>query len=179
MFTNHIRAGCVVGFSLALIGLSCGHEDQESHSVGQHALVPSGNLTQNPSFETNTNGWANNNCSFARVSLADAPDGSWVLEMTWTGAQTYMTVDDTPNTVPSGSAAVTYEASAYVKASSASALGIPASIVIRERTAGGAVVVNSISPPVTLTSSFQRAQITYTTTVPANQVAVTVVVYVI
>ena len=123
--------------------------------------VPTGNLTTNPSIETNTTGWGAWQSTLARTAVADAPNGSWAMKVSQ-ATGTYYTLDDTPDTVPTATAAAKYTGTAYVKAATASAVGKPVRIVVRERTAAGAWIGETTSTAVTLTNTFQPITVTRT-----------------
>ena len=98
--------------------------------------IPTGNLTANPSMETNAAGWGAWQSTLARTAVADAPNGNFAMQVSQTSG-TFYTIDDTPDTVPSATAGTNYTGTAYVKAATASAVGKPVRIVVRERTAAG------------------------------------------
>jgi hypothetical protein len=100
--------------------------------------VPAGNLTTNPSFETDTAGWSGYQATLARTALADAPNGGFAVKATRSGSTSY-TVGNWPARV-GAQAGARYTASGWVKAASASAQGKTVAIYLREYTAGGAFV---------------------------------------
>ena len=96
-----------------------------------------GNLVANPSFETGTVGWSGYQGTLAREAQAGAPNGAYVARVTRSSG-TYFTIDGGP-TSARPSAGTTYTATAWVKAASASSVGKPIQIKLRERTASGTV----------------------------------------
>ncbi len=123
--------------------------------------VPTGNLTANPSMETNAAGWGAWQSTLARTAVADAPNGNFAMQVSQASG-TFYTIDDTPDTVPSATAGTNYTGTAYVKAATASAVGKPVRIVVRERTAAGGLVAETTSAAVTLTNAFQPITVTRT-----------------
>jgi PKD repeat protein len=121
---------------------------------------PPGNLIANPSFEVNTSGWAGYQGSLAREVLSGAPDGSAVVRVTRSSG-TYFTIDAGDNIT--STSAVTYRATAWVKAASASSVGKPIQIKLRERSAGGTVIADVSSPAVNLSNSWQQLTVQRTT----------------
>ena len=121
---------------------------------------PPGNLIANPSFEVNTSGWAGFQGSLAREVLAGAPDGGVVARVTRSSG-TYFTIDAGDNVA--STAAATYRATAWVKAASASSVGKPIQIKLRERNAGGTVIADVSSPAVNLSNSWQQLTVQRTT----------------
>jgi PKD repeat protein len=133
---------------------------QVTVSGGSPPPPPPGNLIANPSFEVNTSGWAGFQGSLAREAQAGAPDGSAVVRVTRSSG-TYFTIDAGDNIA--STAAVTYRATAWVKAATASSVGKPIQIKLRERTSGGTVVADVSSPAVNLSNSWQQLTVQRTT----------------
>ena len=129
-------------------------------TVGGAPPPPPGNLIANPSFEVNTTGWAGFQGSLAREAQAGAPDGGSVARVTRTGG-TYFTIDAGDNVA--STAATTYTATVWVKAATASSVGKPIQIKLRERNAAGTVVADVSSPAVTLSNSWQKLTVQRTT----------------
>ena len=124
--------------------------------------VPTGNLTANPSFETNANGWGPWQATLTRTALTDAPNGSYAMKVA-RASGTFYTIDDTPDTVPSVTGGTKYTATAYVKAAVTASVGKPIRIVVRERkVVNGAVVKETSSTAVNLTTAFQKITVTHT-----------------
>ena len=121
--------------------------------------MPTGNLTTNPSLETDAAGWGVYQATLARVVQPDAPNGGFVAQVSQ-AAGTFYTIDDTPDTVASTTAGTSYAGTAYVKAASASAVGKPVRVVVREWTPAGAFVNETSSAPVNLTNAFQPISVT-------------------
>ena len=121
---------------------------------------PPGNLVANPSFEVNTVGWAGFQGSVVREVQAGAPDGGAVARVARTSGA-YFTIDAGDNIT--STAAATYTATAWVKAATASSIGKPIQIKLRERTSGGTVVADVGSTAVALSSSWQQVTVQRTT----------------
>ena len=116
------------------------------------------NLVANPSFETDTSGWGSYQGRLRRVALSGAPHGDHVARAELASG-TYYSVGDSEDgfrpTVGSTVAGTTYVAVGYARAASASAVGKPVKIVLRERNAAN-VTVREISTTATLGSRFTR-----------------------
>jgi Protein kinase domain len=95
------------------------------------AVIPDGNLTSNPSFESDTAGWTPDQADIAREEASDAPDGDHVVRVSLTGSGDY-SIDDTPDTVSSSVAGRDYTARAWIKGTD-STDGDKICISIRER----------------------------------------------
>jgi serine/threonine-protein kinase len=113
-----------------------GEGDGGGGGGGGTAVIPAGNLTSNPSFESDTSGWDFSGSSIASEPADDAPDGERVVRVTQEGASTDYSIDDDPDTVDSSSAGTPYTATAWVKATE-STDGAPLCISIRERPENG------------------------------------------
>jgi hypothetical protein len=124
---------------------------------GATAAVPAGNLTTNPSFETDVSGWGSYNGAVTRVAnQADAPDGTAVARVTSAPGNTDdYTLDDQPTTVPSASGGRRYTATAWVRAGSTSAVGKRVTAVIRATSAAGATATCATSEATVLSTTFQ------------------------
>jgi PKD repeat protein len=120
---------------------------------------PPGNLIANPSFETSLTGWSGYQATLAREAQAGAPDGGFVARVT-RSTGTSFTIDGGRNVA--SAAAVSYTASAWVRAASASSVGKPIQIKLRERNAAGTVVADVGSPNVALSNSWQKVTVTRT-----------------
>ena len=120
---------------------------------------PPGNLVANPSFETGTVGWSGFQGTLAREAQAGAPNGAYVARVT-RASGTYFTIDGGTNVSPT--LAATYTATAWVRAASASSVGKPIQIKLRERTASGTQVADVSSANVLLTTSWQQLTVTRT-----------------
>jgi PKD repeat protein len=118
---------------------------------------PPGNLVANPSFETNLTGWSGYQATLAREAQAGAPDGGFVARVT-RSTGTSFTIDGGRNVA--STAAATYTASAWVRAASASSVGKPIQIKLRERNAAGTVVADVGSANVALSNSWQKLTVT-------------------
>ena len=122
---------------------------------------PTSNLLSNPSFETNLSGWNGYQATLAREAQAGAPQGGFVAKVT-RSTGTSFTIDDAARAVPNLVAGTTYNAEVWVKAASASSVGKPIQIKLRERTAADAVVADVGSPSVALTNSWQKLTLSRT-----------------
>ena len=116
------------------------------------------NQVGNRSFETDTTGWGSYQGQLSRVASADAPHGGYVARAARTSG-TFDSVGDSENgfrpTVASTVAGATYIATGYARAASASAVGKPVKITLRERNAAN-VTVREISTTATLGTHFTR-----------------------
>jgi parallel beta-helix repeat protein len=124
------------------------------------ALEHPHNFVSNPSFETDTTGWANYNGSgIARVSGGQS--GSYALEMTGTatGLVTFGT-NDSPNWISStGGPGRTYRFTAYVRSASDSGT---AKLRVREYFNSVQQGSTTYSAAVTLSSTWQQLTVDYT-----------------
>ncbi|MGH2688599.1 MAG: PKD domain-containing protein, partial [Actinomycetota bacterium] len=129
-----------------------------SASVTVSSLMP--NLVGNPSFETNTSGWAAYSSStIARV--AGGYQGSWALEVRGPSSTALFGVNDSPNWVASAPAVGTrYRISAWVR--SAAGRG-QVQLRIREYKGSSQVGPTTLSAPVTLSASWQEVAMDYVT----------------
>jgi serine/threonine-protein kinase len=116
---------------IAVLAVALGGGDGGGDDGGSAATIPDGNLTGNPSFEENTEGWDFFESSITREQASDAPFGDHVARVTLTGQPGEYSIDDDPETVSSSRAGTTYTASAWVKATPAND-GKPICISLRE-----------------------------------------------
>lgn len=130
-------------------------EDDDAFSV------PKGNLTKNPSFESNLAGWEGWQATLARVALGGAPEGGYVVRVTSSGGDAF-TLDDEPASIPSAVGGQSYAASAWARAASASSRGKTVTLKVRELSPSGTLVKEWVSAAVRLTDDFQRLQLTAT-----------------
>ncbi len=139
------------------------------------APQPPANLVRNPSFESSTSNWASWQASVTREQLSDAPNGVWAAKVTRTSG-TAFTIDDDPETIASASASTSYEARAFVKAASPSAVGKRVRIYLREGTPGptGRYLRMVSGPTVALTNSFQAVSASITPQTQGNELEVIV-----
>ena len=103
------------------------------------ATIPEANVTANPSFESDLSNWDSFNIDLERVEADDAPDGSYVAQVSHGGSETEYAIDDSPDSVDSSTKGSTYSAVAWVKATE-STDGKPVCMSIRERSADGTAV---------------------------------------
>ena len=94
--------------------------------------------------------------------------GGFVAKVT-RSTGTSFTIDDGARAVPNLVAGTTYNAEAWVRAASASAVGKPIQIKLRERTAADAVVADVGSPNVSLTNSWQKLTLSRTVVTTRRQ----------
>ena len=137
---------------------------------GPPSVIPAGNLTANPSFEAGTTGWGPYQATVARVAGTTLPDGAFFARLTQT-AGGFFALDDAPDTVASATLGSTYQATAYLRAGSASAVGKTAVLRIREMTPAGELV-SEFSGAVTLTNAFQPVSVFSTTRAAGDRVEV-------
>jgi hypothetical protein len=95
-----------------------------------------------------------------REVQAGAPDGGAVARVARTSG-VYFTIDAGDNVA--STAAATYTATAWVKAATASSIGKPIQIKLRERTPAGTTVADAGSAAVSLSSSWQQLTVQRTT----------------
>jgi uncharacterized protein (TIGR03382 family) len=91
----------------------------------------------------------------ARVPLADAPDGTAAAQVSWASSNAF-SIDDVPDTVPTAPKGHTYQAGAWVRGASASAMGKTVQVVVREQTPGGLTYLDEWYAAAPLTGTFQR-----------------------
>ncbi|MEA2218109.1 MAG: hypothetical protein QOJ35_735 [Solirubrobacteraceae bacterium] len=120
-------------------GANAGASAGAGAGAGAGTAITAGNLTTNPSFESDTSGWDSSNADLAPEQAKDAPDGANVVRVSWTGSEGSYSIDDNPDTVASAVKGRAYGASAWVKAGDATD-GKEVCIALRERTGDGAPV---------------------------------------
>ncbi len=123
------------------------------------------NLVGNPGFETTTSGWNTSgsgvSCSLARVSAGHS--GSFSAAMTNTSNGTgNCTLNDSPNWALTTSAG-TYTGTIWVRAGAGGAV-----LKLRFREYAGSTLVGSSTTQVTLTTSWQKVTVDYTTGSPGS-----------
>ena len=101
----------------------------------------------------------------AREAQAGAPDGGFVARVT-RSTGTSFTIDGGRNVATT--AATTYTASAWVRAASASSVGKPIQIKLRERNAAGTVIADVGSVNVALSNTWQKLTVTRATAAGDN-----------
>ncbi len=99
---------------------------------GAQSPIPAGNLTTNPSFESDTAGWDVSTATIATERAADAPDGEHVVRVSALTPGGDFAIDDSPDTIQSSVAGRRYTAAAWVKATE-STNGQLVCIGLRER----------------------------------------------
>jgi parallel beta-helix repeat protein len=123
------------------------------------------NLVGNPGFETNTSGWNTSgsgvSCSLARLSGGHS--GSFSAAMTNTSSATgNCTLNDSPNWALTTSAG-TYTGTIWVRADAGAAV-----LKLRFREYVGSTLAGSATTQVTLTTSWQKVTVAYTTVSPGS-----------
>ena len=101
----------------------------------------------------------------AREAQAGAPDGGFVARVT-RSTGTSFTIDGGRNVATT--AATTYTASAWVRAASASSVGKPIQIKLRERNTAGTVIADVGSANVALSNTWQKVTVTRATAAGNN-----------
>jgi hypothetical protein len=139
---------------------------------GQTGVIPAGNITTNPSFEADTASWGTYQSTLARVTGTGLPDGAWFARLT-RSAGTFFALDNVPNTVATAAANSTYQARAYLRAGSASAVGKVAVLRVREQSPAGELV-SEYTGQVTLTNAFQAVTVLSTTRVGGDNLDITI-----
>jgi hypothetical protein len=137
----------------------------------QTTTIPEGNLTANPSFESDLSNWDSFNIDLERVEADDAPDGDYVAQVSLSGAETEYAVDDSPDSVDSSTQGSTYSAVAYVKAGEATD-GKPVCMSIRERTAGGELVGQTSGEVTAITGEYQPVRVRHEATTDGSRIDV-------
>ncbi len=137
--------------------------------------VLSGNLLENPSFEGGTTGWSSWRGTLSGLSLSGAPDGLKVAQARFGGTGTSFTIGDYPGGVAVPVAGARYTARAYVRAGAPSSVGKPATVYLRERSAGGTTVQDARGTTRSLTNGFQTVTGTITARTKGNRIDVFVV----
>jgi hypothetical protein len=83
---------------------------------GGESPIPAGNLTTNPSFESDTAGWDVSTATITTERTPDAPDGEHVVRVRALTPGGDFAIDDSPDTIQSSVAGRRYTAAAWVKA---------------------------------------------------------------
>ena len=127
---------------------------------------PSVDLLANSSFESpDMSQWGAWQCTISRVPYPGAPDGNYVAHVQYytQNKGALFAIDSWAQPV-AAHAGATYTASVYVAAASPQSVGKPIQLSLRESGAdqGGAHVLHSV--PVTLSTVFQRIQVSGTAT---------------
>jgi len=121
--------------------LDVGHDDYYAHSIpgcpdfqdsaylsSSPWPLPAGNMTRNPSFETDLTGWGSFQGKLSRLARPDSLHGSYLVQAERSGGTSFSVTDNagtaTP-TVPSTTAGATYIATAQVRSAAASSSGNP------------------------------------------------------
>ena len=163
-----LAAVLLIGAAGLAVVLAGGGEDDDASSGGGSgggggeatAVIPDGNLTGNPSFESDTSGWDVFESEVVREQAADAPDGEYVARVTLIGPPGEFTIDDSPETVDSSRKDRLYTASAWVKATDAND-GEAICISIREGLEQGGDVPFSASSVTASADEYQELRVTH------------------
>lgn len=122
-----------------------------------------GNLVLNPSAELGVEHWKGVN---AALSTATGGSPGWggarSVKVSRTAGATYGLTDSANGSLPTviNARKSSYEAAAWVKAASASAVGKPVTVALREQDAQGSVLHVTAGKSATLTSSWQQVWVT-------------------
>lgn len=108
--------------------------------------IPADSLTANPSFEVGLEGWSNWQGNLDRAPHPEAPDGAFVVQVSWSSGD-YFSIDDLPDTVPGPTPGDCYVARAEVAAATPAAGGKPVVLVLREKTED-VILRETLSDPV-------------------------------
>ena len=103
-----------------------------SGSSGNECGAASPNLLPNGSFENGQGGWVTFQGNLAVDTAPGAPDGTHVATLSSETGDFY-SIDDDPDTVQNTVAGKTYFATAYVRAATASSMGKPVVVHLRQR----------------------------------------------
>jgi parallel beta-helix repeat protein len=123
-------------------------------------------FVRNSGFETDLSGWNSSgsgaNIALTRVSGGHA--GNWAAKLTNTGSttSTFATLQDSPNWVTT-TAAGTYSGSLWARADSAGAV-----LKLKFQEYNGSTLVGSATGQITLSTSWQKVTVTYTTKSPGS-----------
>lgn len=118
--------------------------------------IPAANVVTNPTFNKGATGWAAMNATVAAIRAKDAPDGTKVGRVSQRVATEGYTIDDRTSASPTVPGA-SYGGRAWVRATSSSA-GKRAELVVRETTADGAFVGESVRG-IKLKPRFKKVQV--------------------
>jgi hypothetical protein len=157
-----IAAGAAVAVtSLAvvvvlIVGGSDGGGGDGGGGDGGEGPIPAGNLTTNPSFESDTAGWNVSTATITTERAADAPDGEHVVRVRALTAGGDFAIDDFPDTIQSSVAGRRYTAAAWVKATE-STNGELVCIGLRERAGSdGETVSDSYAAGIATVGEFRE-----------------------
>jgi PKD repeat protein len=131
-------------------------------STASASVTVVGNLVGNPGFESGTTGWNTGGNSLVTLTqAAGGHSGNFSAQVTNIGSVTTSCIlNDAPNWV-TRTLALTYGASMWVRADAAGA-----TLKLKFREYNGATLVGSMLTPVTLTTTWQQVQLTYTPVAP-------------
>ena len=165
-------------YTATVVAASASGQSQPATATAGFARPQVGNLVLNPSFETSLTYWSGFKSTLSRVRQAGAPDGAAVAKVARASGTAY-TIGDaaTSGTVPTIAAAGAGQrvlAVAAVKAASASAVGKPVSVLLRERSRNGTVVKTTRGPVKRLTNQWQEVLVEATASTTGNTVGIAV-----
>ena len=136
------------------------------------AATPPANLTVNPSFEKDTSGWRATSGLLTRQENTAATDGAYTARVKAGPGRTYGIVADSA-TVRSAPQRATYIAEADIAKGASSTLGDLVQLRLRETTASGAVVQESISRSQGMGTAFKHFSVSITPAV-GNSVSISI-----
>jgi serine/threonine protein kinase len=152
--------------------LASGGGDEEDPTGGSgSATIPAGNLTSNPSFESDTSGWGVFNSELARERASDAPDGRHVVRVSLVGSPDEYTIDDEPETVGSSREGQVYTASAWVKATEETD-GTTICISLREGVEDGGDAPFSAASVEASADEYRRVEVSHRATASGKTIGV-------
>lgn len=129
------------------------------------------NLVGNPGFEVDTSGWnGNGRAGIAVNRVAGGNSGSWSAQVanTTTSTQADCTLNDSPNWIKTTQTGI-YTASLWVRADAAGSV-----LKVRLREYNGGVFVSSATAQITLSTTWQKASVSYAPQVAGSTLDLTV-----
>jgi hypothetical protein len=118
-------------------------------------------LTQNPSFEAGTTGWAGVDAAVVTQQRGKSPDGAAVVKVNRTSGAVFGITDTAAglsSTVLATTSGAVYVTSGWVAAATSSSVGRPVSIVLTERAPDGRVVREQRART-SLSNTFKRLRV--------------------
>jgi hypothetical protein len=132
----------------------------------QQTTIPAGNLTANPSFETDLSNWDSGGDGLARVTLPnDERHGSYVAKLNKTvSGNGAFGLDDSPSSVSSAQAGYRYLVSAFVRSNTVTSNAKSVTVELRHWSgaAGSSSIVDSKSSTQQIGGDWTRFQPSYT-----------------
>ena len=132
--------------------------------------IPASNVVSNPTFNKGAKGWAALNAKVAAIREQDAPDGARVGRVTQRVASEGYTIDDRTSASPSVAGA-SYAGRAWVRATPSS-VGKRAELVVRETTADGTFVGESVRGVKLKAKRFKKVQVKRAASADGNSIDV-------